>query len=214
MTFSSQSIAIVTGASRGIGKAIALKLGSMGASVIGTATTEQGSENISAYMKEAGIVGEGRCLQVQDVESITGFVKSVTSDWAAPTVLVNNAGITRDDLLMRMKADDWQSVIDTNLNAVFHLSKACIKGMTKARWGRIINVSSVVGQMGNAGQVNYAASKAGVEGFSRALAKEVGVRNITVNCIAPGFIETDMTADLNEDHKEAMLKQVSVGRLG
>ncbi|MCL4165348.1 UNVERIFIED_CONTAM: hypothetical protein GTU68_002596 [Idotea baltica] len=209
-----EKVAIVTGATRGIGKAIALKLGELGATVIGTATSEAGATSISDYLKAANIKGVGQQLNVQQVSDIAIFVDAIKKEFSAPTILVNNAGITRDNLLMRMKDDEWSQVVDTNLNAIFHLSKACIKGMAKARWGRIISVSSVVGSMGNAGQTNYAATKAGIEGFSRALAKEMGGRNITVNSIAPGFIDTDMTQALAEEHKQLMLEQIPAGRLG
>jgi 3-oxoacyl-[acyl-carrier protein] reductase len=210
----SAKIALVTGASRGIGKAIVQHLGGLGMTVVGTATTDSGADKISAYLKESGITGRGMCLDVGDDESVERVVKAVTEEFGAPAVLVNNAGITKDNILMRMKADEWHDVINTNLNAMYRLSKACVRGMTKNRWGRIINISSVVGSMGNAGQSNYAATKAGTEGFSRALAKELGSRNITVNCVAPGFIDTDMTKELAEDHKAAMLNLVPLGRLG
>lgn len=210
----SDQVALVTGASRGIGKAIAQQLGQQGFVVIGTATTEGGANNISSYLKEASIPGQGMKLNVTDPESMAEVLKSITEGYGAPAVLVNNAGITKDNLMMRMKDEEWSDVIDTNLNAIFRLSKACIRGMMKARFGRIINISSVVGSMGNAGQANYAATKAGVEGFSRALAKELGSRNITVNSIAPGFIDTDMTKDLPEENKALMLAQIPLGRLG
>lgn len=210
----SVKVALVTGASRGIGQAIAKQVAALGFTVVGTATTESGAEKITAYMQEAGIEGCGMCLNVTDADSVTSVVKAITEQYAAPTVLINNAGITKDNILMRMKEDEWSDVIDTNLNAIYRLSKACVRGMSKARWGRIINISSVVGSMGNAGQANYAATKAGVEGFSRSLAKELGSRNITVNAVAPGFIDTDMTKVLADDHKELMLSAVSLGRLG
>lgn len=210
----SVKVALVTGASRGIGQAIAKQVAALGFTVVGTATTEAGAEKITAYMQEAGIEGCGMCLNVTDSDSVTSVVKAITEQYAAPTVLINNAGITKDNILMRMKEDEWSDVIDTNLNAIYRLSKACVRGMSKARWGRIINISSVVGSMGNAGQANYAATKAGVEGFSRSLAKELGSRNITVNAVAPGFIDTDMTKVLADDHKELMLSAVSLGRLG
>lgn len=210
----SAKVALVTGASRGIGQAIAKHLGAMNFVVVGTATSESGAEKISAYLKEAGIEGQGMCLNVTDADSVDAVIKAVNEQFGAPAILVNNAGITKDNILMRMKEDEWSDVIDTNLNAMYRLSKACLRGMTKARWGRIINISSVVGSMGNAGQSNYAATKAGTEGFSRALAREVGSRNITVNCVAPGFIDTDMTKELADDHKAAMLTQVPLGRLG
>ena len=210
----SEQVALVTGASRGIGKAIALQLGQQGFVVIGTATSRAGADNISAYLDADSIKGKGVMLNVTDAESVSELIKFVSENYAAPAVLVNNAGITNDNLLMRMKDEEWSNVIDTNLNAIFRLSKACIRGMMKARWGRIITISSVVGSMGNMGQVNYAASKAGVEGFSRSLAKELGSRNITVNTVAPGFIDTDMTRDLPEENKALMLSQIPLARLG
>jgi 3-oxoacyl-[acyl-carrier protein] reductase len=207
-------IALVTGASRGIGRAIALDLGSRGFTVIGTATTDAGAANISAYLGEHSIEGEGMCLNVSSDQSVTDVVAAIEEKYGAVTVLVNNAGITKDNLLMRMKADEWADVIDTNLSSIYRLCKVCVKGMTKARRGRIINISSVVGSSGNAGQTNYAASKAGIEGFSRALAKEIGSRGITVNAVAPGFIETDMTKNLAEKQAEALLSSIPLGRLG
>ena len=185
-----------------------------GATVIGTATTEAGAEKISQRFKELNIAGKGMVLDVASIESINTVIDSATSEFGAPTILVNNAGITKDNILMRMKEEEWLDVIETNLTAVFRLAKACVRPMTKARWGRIINISSVVGAMGNAGQSNYSASKAGVGGFARALAKELGSRNITVNTVAPGFIDTDMTKDLPEANKESMLTQIPLGRLG
>ena len=207
-------VALVTGASRGIGAAIATTLGEAGATVIGTATTESGAEAISARLAEQGIAGRGAQLNVNNAESVTGLVKDVGEQFGAPTILVNNAGITKDNLMMRMKDDEWNEVVDTNLNAVFRVTKACLRGMTKARWGRIINISSVVGSMGNGGQCNYAASKAGVAGFARSLAKEIGARGITVNTVAPGFIDTDMTKVLEEPQKDAMLAIIPLQRLG
>ncbi len=208
------SIALVTGASRGIGKAIALELGRQGMQVVGTATTQDGADRISAYLEENGIIGKGFAANVSDDESVASLIAAVNEEFGAPTILVNNAGITRDNLLMRMKAEEWSDVIDTNLSSMFRVCKACLKGMTKARKGRIINISSVVGASGNAGQTNYCASKAGIEGFTRSLAKEVGSRGITVNAVAPGFIDTDMTRDLPEQHKETLLAQIPLGRLG
>lgn len=207
-------VALVTGASRGIGKAIALELGKAGAVVIGTATTEQGAERITAGLQEAGIKGQGMALNVTAADNCVEVVKAITAEYGAPQILVNNAGITRDNILMRMKDDEWDDVVSTNLSSIFRMSKAVLRGMTKARWGRIINISSVVGSMGNMGQSNYAAAKAGVEGFSRSLAKEVGSRSITVNTVAPGFIATDMTKDLPEEHREALLSQIASARLG
>ena len=213
MSFDNE-VALVTGASRGIGQAIALELGKAGATVIGTATSESGAENITNYLKEQGIKGYGLALNVTDSASIDALFDKMKADVGMPSILVNNAGITRDNLLMRMKDDEWFDVIDTNLNAIYRLSKACLRGMTKARWGRIINISSVVGAMGNAGQTNYCATKAGVGGFTRSLAKELGPRNITVNAVSPGFIDTDMTKELPDANREAILSQVPLGRLG
>jgi len=207
-------VALVTGASRGIGRAIACVLGEAGATVVGTATTAAGAEKISAYLAEAGIDGQGYALNVTDAEQVEAVIKSIAAAHGAPQIVVNNAGITRDNIMLRMKADEWDDVVDTNLNAVYRVAKACLKGMTKARWGRIINISSVVGAMGNAGQANYAATKAGVAGFSRALARELGARSITVNTVAPGFIDTDMTKDLPEAQQQALLGQIPLARLG
>ncbi|HQV80832.1 MAG: 3-oxoacyl-ACP reductase FabG [Agitococcus sp.] len=207
-------VALVTGASRGIGKAIAQQLAAQGAIVVGTATTEAGAQAISAYLQAINAQGVGMALDVTQANSIDGFLAAIQSQFGAPVILVNNAGITKDGLLLRMKDDDWDAVINTNLTAIFRLSKACLKGMSKARWGRIINISSVVGQMGNAGQTNYAAAKAGLEGFTRALAKEMGGRGITANCIAPGFIETDMTHALSETQQATMLANIPANRLG
>ncbi len=207
-------LALVTGATRGIGKAIALALGEQGATVIGTATSENGAATISAYLKENGIKGEGRVLDVTDAEAVDALVKDVTKNSATPTILVNNAGITRDNLLMRMKAEEWDDIINTNLTSVFRLSKACLRGMMKAKRGRIISIASVVGASGNAGQSNYAAAKAGIMGFSKSLAREVASRGITVNVVAPGFIDTDMTKDLPEEHKEGLLSSIPLNRLG
>ncbi len=207
-------VALVTGASRGIGAAIADHLGAEGAVVIGTATSEAGAEKISARFSEKGISGVGKVLNVTDADSVASLLKDVQGEFGAPAILVNNAGITKDNLLMRMSEDEWFDVVNTNMSAVYRLSKACLRGMMKARWGRIISISSVVGSMGNAGQSNYAATKAGVAGFARALAKEVGSRGITVNTVAPGFIDTDMTKELTEEQKELMLSQIALGRLG
>lgn len=208
------TVALVTGASRGIGAAIADMLGLAGAVVVGTATTEAGAANISQRFADKGIRGKGVALNVTDAGAITATVNAISEEFGAPLILVNNAGITKDNILLRMKEEEWSDVIDTNLNAIFRLCKACARGMTKARWGRIINISSVVGSMGNAGQANYAATKAGVAGFGRALAKELGSRNITVNTVAPGFIDTDMTRDLPEVNRESLLGQIPLARLG
>ncbi|MFC3283647.1 3-oxoacyl-ACP reductase FabG [Litchfieldella rifensis] len=207
-------IALVTGASRGIGRAIAHELGRQGRVVIGTATSEQGAEKIDAELKAQGIEGAGRKLDVTDQASVDALIKEIGETFGAPTILVNNAGITRDNLLMRMKEDEWDTVLDTNLKSVYRVSKACVRGMTKARFGRIVSISSVVATMGNLGQSNYAAAKAGMEGFSRALAREVASRNITVNTVAPGFIATDMTESLPEAQHEALLAQIPLARLG
>lgn len=207
-------VALVTGASRGIGQAIAHELGRQGAIVIGTATTESGAERIAAALKENGIEGTGLALNVTDAASVESVLATIAERFGAPAILVNNAGITRDNIMLRMKDDEWTDVIDTNLNSLFRLSKGVLRGMTKARWGRIINIGSVVGAMGNAGQANYAAAKAGLEGFGRALAREVGSRNITVNSVAPGFIDTDMTRELPDAQRQALLTQIPAGRLG
>lgn len=207
-------VALVTGASRGIGAAIADLLGAQGATVIGTATSESGAAAISARFAEKGVAGKGLALNVNDADAVDAAVKDISAEFGAPTILVNNAGITRDNLMMRMKDDEWNDVISTNLTAVFRVSKACLRGMTKARWGRIINISSVVGSMGNAGQTNYSATKAGVEGFTRSLAREIGARGITVNAVAPGFIDTDMTKELPEAQREALQTQIPAARLG
>jgi 3-oxoacyl-[acyl-carrier protein] reductase len=205
-------VALVTGATRGIGKAIAHELATAGHKVIGTATSDAGAATIAENLRAAG--GAGIRLDVSDVEAVRESIAAIVSEHGAPTILVNNAGITRDNLMMRMKDEEWGDVLNTNLNALFTVSKACLRGMTKARWGRIINISSVVGSMGNAGQANYAASKAGAEGMSRAMAKELGSRSVTVNCVAPGFIATDMTEVLTEEQKALMMGQIPLGRLG
>jgi 3-oxoacyl-[acyl-carrier protein] reductase len=207
-------VALVTGASRGIGQAIALELGRQGAVVIGTATTASGAERIAETLKEYGIEGAGLVLDVSDSESVASTLEHIQQHLGQPTILVNNAGITRDNLMLRMKDDEWFDVINTNLSSLYRLTKAVLRGMTKARHGRIINIGSVVGAMGNAGQVNYAAAKAGLEGFGRALAREVGSRGITVNAVAPGFIDTDMTRELPEAQRDALLTQIPLGRLG
>ena len=205
-------VALVTGATRGIGKAIAQELAEAGHTVVGTATSDAGADTISTHLAEGG--GMGIRLDVSDSEAVKAAVVMITERYGAPTILVNNAGITRDNLMMRMKDDEWADVIGTNLSPLFTVSKACLRGMTKARWGRIVNISSVVAQMGNAGQANYAASKAGAEGMSRAMAKELGSRAVTVNCVAPGFIDTDMTKVLTDDQRSLMLGQIPLGRLG
>ncbi len=207
-------IALVTGASRGIGRAIAQELAARGAFVIGTATTESGSENIYNYLKEKGYNGAGRTLDVSSPDSVAGLLNWLAEEGKVPTILVNNAGITRDNLLLRMKDEEWDSVIATNLTAIYRLSKGLLRGMMKARYGRIINITSVVALSGNPGQTNYAASKAGMIGFTKSLAREVGSRNITVNAVAPGFIESDMTRALPESQRQALLSQIPLGRLG
>ena len=207
-------IALVTGASRGIGAAIAAELGQQGATVIGTATSASGAESIQATFSQAGITGAGMALDVNDAVQVAAILKEIATQFGDISILVNNAGITRDTLLMRMSDDDWDAVISTNLKSVFRMSQAVLRPMMKARTGRIISISSVVGHMGNAGQTNYAAAKAGMSGFTKSLASEVGSRNITVNCVAPGFIETDMTAELPEAIKTKMLERVPLGRLG
>jgi len=207
-------IALVTGASRGIGRAIAEELGAQGAIVIGTATTDAGAQAISDAIAARGGQGVGMVMNVADSESVAHGLARIEEHFGVPTILVNNAGITRDNLLMRMKDDEWNDVINTNLNGLFRLSRGVLRGMMKARNGRIINIGSVVGAMGNGGQANYAAAKAGLEGFSRALAREVGSRNITVNTVAPGFIDTDMTRELPDAQREALLTQIPLGRLG
>ena len=209
-----KKVALVTGASRGIGKAIAARLAEDGYIVVGTATSDAGAQRISDYLSEAGNEGCGMTLDVGNDDSVAAVITAIAKSYAAPQVLINNAGITKDNLLMRMKAEEWSDVVNTNLTSLYRMSKACLRGMTKARWGRIINITSVVGSMGNAGQSNYAATKSGAEGFSRALAKEIGSRSVTVNCVAPGFIDTDMTGELTEGQKDAMLGQIPLGRLG
>ena len=207
-------LVLVTGASRGIGNAIALTLGRDGATVIGTATTESGAENISKIFAGKKISGKGIKLNVTDNEQIASLVKTVNEDFGSIDILINNAGITRDNILLRMKEDEWADIIDTNLTSIYKMSKSVLRGMIKNRSGRIISITSVVGAMGNAGQSNYAAAKAGMIGFTKSLAREVGVRGITVNAIAPGFIETDMTDNLPNDQKEALASQIPMGRLG
>ncbi len=207
-------IAVVTGASRGIGQAIALALGGAGAVVVGTATSEAGAEKISAYLQQAGIKGRGFCLDVGSDASVEQFCQQVQEEIGTVEILVNNAGITRDNLMLRMKQEEWDSVINTNLSAIFRMSRPLLRGMTKARWGRIINIGSVVGSSGNPGQANYAAAKAGVAGFARALAMEIGSRGITVNTVAPGFIDTDMTRELGEEQTKSLLSKIPLGRYG
>lgn len=209
-----EKIVLVTGASRGIGAAIADTLGQAGATVVGTATSEAGAQKISDRFKEHDIAGEGMVLNVTDADSIASLLSQMTEKYGAPQILINNAGITKDNIMMRMNEDEWFDVVNTNLNAIYRLSKACLRPMVKARWGRIISIGSVVGAAGNPGQANYAAAKAGVSGFSRALAKEVGVRGITVNTVSPGFIATDMTDALTEDQKSHLLGNIALGRLG
>lgn len=210
----SGDIALVTGASRGIGQAIAQLLASSGAKVIGTATSDAGAAAITQRFSELGLTGRGAVLNVGDPASITELLKDIESQEGTPSILVNNAGITRDNLLMRMKDEEWDELLAVNLGSVFRLSKGVLRGMMKARKGRIITIASVVGVMGNAGQTNYAAAKAGIIGFSKSLAREVGSRNITVNVVAPGFIATDMTAQLSEEQRQRLTEQVPVGRLG
>ncbi|MCW8956723.1 MAG: 3-oxoacyl-ACP reductase FabG [Gammaproteobacteria bacterium] len=207
-------IALVTGASRGIGKAIAESLISQGATVIGTATSDGGADNISDYLSATGGKGKGMALNVADPASISDVIKAINDEFGSISILVNNAGITRDNLLMMMKDDQWDDIIQTNLTSIFRLSKAVIRPMMKARKGRIINIASVVGLTGNPGQTNYAAAKAGIIGFSKSLAREIGSRNITVNTVAPGFIDTDMTRALPEEQREALIKQIPLNRLG
>lgn len=207
-------IALVTGASRGIGRAIAMALAEQGARVAGTATTQGGADGIEQALVDAGHQGIGLVLNVSDQASVDATLREINDRLGAPSILVNNAGITRDNLLMRMKDDEWNGVIDTNLGSIYRLSKACLRAMSKARKGRIINIASVVGSTGNAGQTNYAAAKAGMLGFTKSLAREVGSRAITVNCVAPGFIDTDMTRELPEAQRQGLLTAVPLGRLG
>ncbi len=207
-------VALVTGASRGIGRAIALELGRQGAVVVGTATSQEGADKITAYLQEAGVSGKGMALDVTVLDQVNSTVSAIDQEYGAVSILVNNAGITRDNLLMRMKDDEWQDIIDTNLTSLFRLSKPVMRTMMKKRFGRIINIGSVVGTMGNAGQVNYSAAKAGLIGFTKSLAREVASRQITVNAIAPGFIQTDMTDELTEEQQKAIMSQVPMERLG
>jgi 3-oxoacyl-[acyl-carrier protein] reductase len=210
----SGKIAVVTGASRGIGKAIALELGRRETVVLGSATSEAGAAKISEWLKESGIKGKGYCLDVASETSVDAFCKLAQDEFGTVEILVNNAGITRDNLMLRMKEEEWATVINTNLTSVFRMTRALLRGMTKARWGRVISISSVVGSSGNAGQANYAAAKAGLQGFSRALAMEIGSRSITVNCVAPGFIDTDMTRELGAEQTQALLAKIPLGRYG
>jgi 3-oxoacyl-[acyl-carrier protein] reductase len=208
------TVAFVTGATRGIGRAIALELGKQGGTVIGTATSEDGAGKISAYLAEAGVKGKGVMLDVTDSARTDGVLADAAKEFGVITILVNNAGITRDNLAMRMGDDEWDAVIDTNLKAVFRLTRGVMRGMMKARFGRVVNITSVVGYSGNPGQANYCAAKAGVAGLTRSLARELGSRNITVNCVAPGFIATDMTHALSEEQRQAMLAAIPLGRAG
>ena len=209
-----QRSCLVSGASRGIGAAIADALAGAGHVVVGTATTTEGADRISARFAEKGLSGRGAVLDVSSAAGVDALMEEMSAREGLPLVLVNNAGITRDNLLMRMKDEEWHSVIETNLGSIYRLSKAVLRGMTRARWGRIINITSVVGAMGNAGQTNYAASKAGMAGFTRSLAREIGSRGITVNCVAPGFIDTDMTRELPDAQRARLLEQIPLGRLG
>jgi 3-oxoacyl-[acyl-carrier protein] reductase len=209
-----EKLVLVTGASRGIGRAIALTLGKAGATVIGTATSDEGASNITKIFAEYNILGKGMMLNVTDNEQISELLKNITENYGSVDILINNAGITRDNILVRMKEDEWDDIINTNLSSVYKMSKAVLRGMIKKRSGRIISITSVVGAMGNVGQSNYAAAKAGIMGFTKSLAREVGVRGITVNAIAPGFIQTDMTDNLPEDQKVALASQIPMARLG
>jgi 3-oxoacyl-[acyl-carrier protein] reductase len=214
MTTLDGEIALVTGASRGIGQAIARELGRRGATVVGTATTEAGAEGITRDLRERGLKGRGLRLDVTDPASVEAMMKAVTQEFGAPSILVNNAGVTRDNLLLRMKEEEWTAILDTNLTSVYRLSKAVLRGMMKAQRGRIISITSVVGATGNPGQANYAAAKAGIIGFTKTLAREIGSRNITVNAVAPGAIATDMTRDMPEAQRQALLASIPLQRLG
>jgi 3-oxoacyl-[acyl-carrier protein] reductase len=207
-------VALITGASRGIGQAIAVELGKQGITIVGTATSAKGAENISAYLSDNGITGKGLVLNVTESESVDQLLKVMKDEYSMPDILVNNAGITRDNLLMRMKEDEWSDIINTNLTSIYRVSKACIRNMMKNRSGRIISIASVVGLTGNPGQSNYAAAKAGILGFTKSLAREIGSRNITVNAVAPGFIDTDMTRALPDEAKNALISQIPLERLG
>lgn len=208
------NVCLVTGASRGIGQAIAQELGHLGATIVGTATSENGAAVISEKFRSENIHGEGMQLDVTQGDSVNGVIKRIEDTYAPPTILINNAGITRDNIFLRMKEDEWDDIIDTNLKSIYRLSKVCLRAMIKARAGRIINIGSVVGDTGNPGQCNYAAAKAGMIGFTKSLAREVGSRNITVNVVAPGFIDTDMTGALAESQREELQKNIPLGRLG
>ncbi|HKV96881.1 MAG TPA: 3-oxoacyl-ACP reductase FabG [Gammaproteobacteria bacterium] len=214
MSLLHEEIVLVTGATRGIGRTIALTLAKAGATVIGTATTAEGAATISGYLAAEHLAGRGAVLDVASPEAVEQVVQAITKEFGSPTILVNNAGITRDTLLMRMQEEDWQTVINTDLGSVFRLSKACMRGMLKARRGRIINISSVVGATGNPGQANYSAAKAGMLGFTKSLAREIASRNVTVNTVAPGFIDTDMTRALSAAQRATLLNQIPLGRLG
>lgn len=214
MTILAGKITLVTGASRGIGRAIAIELGTAGATVVGTATSQAGADAISQVFAEARIQGTGIALNVNDAAQVDAALTDISTRFGDVAILVNNAGVTRDNLLLRMKDAEWDDILDTNLKSVYRLSKAVLRGMMKARAGRIINIGSVVGSTGNAGQANYAAAKAGMIGFSKSLAREIGSRNITVNCVAPGFIDTDMTRALTADQRRGLIGQIPLGRLG
>jgi 3-oxoacyl-[acyl-carrier protein] reductase len=209
-----EKVALVTGASRGIGRAIALALGQAKATVIGSATTQSGADKITEAFKEAGLKGCGIILNVAEPDSIEAAMATIKDQYGMPSILVNNAAVTQDNLLLRMKEDEWNTVIETNLSSIYRMTKACLRDMVKARWGRIINISSVVGSTGNAGQVNYAAAKAGLIGFTKSLAQEIGSRNITVNAVSPGFIDTDMTRELPEEQRNILLQKIPMERLG
>lgn len=212
--FLTDKIALVTGASRGIGRAIAVLLAKEGAIVVGTATTEQGATSITNYLQEMGVKGRGVVMEIGDAASVNTAFASITESFGAPMIVVNNAGVTSDNLFLRMKEDEWTRVIHTNLTGTYHVTQACIRSMIKARWGRIVNISSVVGSIGNAGQANYCAAKAGLFGLTKSLARELGSRGITVNAVAPGFIDTDMTSELSEENRNNLLEQIPLARIG